>query len=258
MTTGQEKTLEIDGRSVRVSLSLPDAANGERAVSTLLVCERPDATVDVASLLPALGDALAPVGWAMARFDVADTGPPNETFRGDDLVREAVAVLEWIRDHPDVDHQRLGVLGIGAGSIVAATLAGRVDSIAGVCLLDPVLPEDFAPRRSRNNGRPSAIDTTRWPAGFFKSLAELEPAQMLRRCAGAVIVLQGAGDRIITPASAWPYLDALANDGRVADHELIALGDERMDVDEIRAVYVDRLTRFFQTIEAVSPAETSA
>jgi hypothetical protein len=124
-----------------------------------------------------------------------------------------------------------------------------------VGLLDPTVPEDLVTRRSKNNGQSSLLDTSRWSSEFVKSLVELEPAAALGGFAGSVLVLQGAGDRVITAACAHPYLDARNVGDRPTTHELIALGDERMNSEELLGVYVHRLLRFFEHMEVSASTE---
>jgi hypothetical protein len=91
-----------------------------------------------------------------------------------------------------------------------------------------------------------------------QSLSGLEPMRALSGFAGSVLVLQGAAGRVVVSTHAHQYLDALDEAGRPAMHELVALGNERMDSDEIREVYVQRLMRFFEPLRRKKTAETPA
>jgi hypothetical protein len=248
MSEADTHRVEVNGRLVRVHVTRPGESPDGGAPWAILACERPATTVEVSKLLPVLGESLAAAGCALIRYDV-EAASADESLTGEDLVSEVLAVLKRLNADDAIDRDRCGLLGIGPGAIIAAATAVRIDWIRQVCLLNPTVPEDLVTRRSKNNGQSSLLSTSRWSSEFVKSLVELDPAAALGGFAGSVLVLQGAGDRLITSACAHPYLDARDVDGRPTTHELIALGDERMNSEELIGVYVHRLLQFFEQLK---------
>src|SRR5690606_24085540 len=119
-------------------------------------------------------------------------------------VKDAIAAMEFLRSRDDIDSQRISVLGMSLGGVVASAVAARQgDHIRSVVLWNPGvnLPAAFTalvgPGEVRKGlaGGDQPVDIS-LPNGskialrseFFESLYEVVPAAEISRYAGPLLV----------------------------------------------------------------------
>lgn len=181
-------------------------------------------------------EALLDVGLAVVQVDDRGTNASTGQFAGattDDFARDAAAVVRWARQQPDIDGERLAIVGHSEGAVVALLVARDDPAVAALVLLG-------APARA---GREIArwqrqqlvtSDQARWPAAARRdvlaaadanaeSLASrdpwlrrwfaLDPRSVAREVRTPVLLLHGDVDRQVPPAHAGELASVLRDAG---------------------------------------------
>lgn len=113
--------------------------------------------------------ALVTKGIAVLRFDFRGCGDSEGLFSDftlDSHIEDALAALDVIKNHPDIDTTRLGIYGRSFGGLTAILAAEQCKSFKSICLWAPVF-----------NGDPWAdlwkqLQSGMMPEGDFKRLME--------------------------------------------------------------------------------------
>lgn len=166
--------------------------------------------------------ALAQRGVAVLRFDFAGSADSQGEFADMTILTEladARAALEFLRQQPQIDGRRLGLLGFSMGGCVAALLAGESTGFQTLVLwapvADPVQTFAYIPQKYEKKsfqGR-EVHDLHGFYVGeaFLKSLPEIHPLQTIRSFHNPVLIIQGSEDRAVTAAAGKAYADTLRN-----------------------------------------------
>lgn len=177
-------------------------------------------------MLVDLATALAEAGLVALRIDLPGRGDSEGdsvdiTVDGDRAA--AGAALAYLAVQPDVDAQRLAVLGFSWGGVLAAHLAGEDKRVRGTVLWSSIPTERLAwrPEMTTVNGREVA---EQWAMlvgrQFYDGMDRLRPLASILRTTGAVLAIYGTSDEIPTNEIA-AFQHALL-EGRIP-HEIIAV-----------------------------------
>jgi pimeloyl-ACP methyl ester carboxylesterase len=85
-----------------------------------------------------LAGALADAGYLVIRYDkrgVGRSGGRVESATLDDYADDALSVVDWLKKRPDVDPNRVAMVGYAEGGAIALAAASREKRLAGVCLI---------------------------------------------------------------------------------------------------------------------------
>ncbi|GGI06310.1 alpha/beta hydrolase family protein [Egicoccus halophilus] len=138
----RELTFVVDGLTLHATLTLPD--RDDRSPAALLIpgSGQVDRDSDHRKLplgvTRELATALAEAGIASLRFDKRGVGASEGDFLTasfDDSRADARAALAALRDQPDVDRERVLLVGHSEGAVHAASLAAEDGGLVGVVLL---------------------------------------------------------------------------------------------------------------------------
>jgi uncharacterized protein len=139
----QEVTLGSDSLAVRGTLSLPGRSGPHPAV-VLLAGSGPldrDETIGRNKPFKDIAWGLATAGVAVLRFDKVTYAHTDAVKRAheftlsDEYVPHARAAVELLRAHPEVDPERVFLLGHSLGGTVAPRIATAEPSVAGLILM---------------------------------------------------------------------------------------------------------------------------
>jgi pimeloyl-ACP methyl ester carboxylesterase len=170
----------------------------------------PDATVD---LLP-LAQALHTAGYHVLMFDLRNHGlsdaRPPVTF-GLAEARDLVAAVAWLRARPEVDGDRLGLIGFSMGANTVLYGLREVQPVRAAVLVQPVRANTYAEK---------LVTTSLGPAGA----AMLRMAEPIYRAFGG------------PPLDTIDPTGAAALSGETATLFLQGDGDPWGSVDEVRAM----------------------
>lgn len=129
-----------DGVDLAGTLTLPQGAGPWPAVVLVSGSGQQDRDETLFYHKPflVLADALSRAGIAVLRYDDRGVGgsggdPTNATSV--DFARDAEAAIDWLKQRPDIDPARIGVVGHSEGGLIAALLAARRTDLAGIVML---------------------------------------------------------------------------------------------------------------------------
>jgi hypothetical protein len=173
-------------------------------------------------------------GIAVLRFDFRGSGDSAGEFREMTIsgeVADAVAALSYLISRPEVDGDRVGVLGLSLGGCVAACLAGRDQRVRALVLWAATAhPERIGERLASELGAADVLDFSGWGLGrgFIEDAAGVRPLSDAARYLGPALVVHGEKDQAVPVADARDYEKALGGAKTVhvipeADHVFSSL-----------------------------------
>ena len=176
-------------------------------------------------------------GLAVLRFDFRGSGDSAGEFREMTVSREiedAEAALNYLVSRPEVDGNRVGVLGLSLGGCVAACLAGREARIRALVLWAATAhPERTRARLTPQFEGKDVLDLHGWDLGraYLDDLVNIVPLKEAARYLGPSLVVHGSDDEAVPPSDASDYRLALGGACRLhlvegADHVFSSLGHE--------------------------------
>jgi hypothetical protein len=180
-----------------------------------------------------VADALGRRGIAVLRLDDrgvggsggAVRGATSESFAGD--IEDALA---WLRTRPDIDGDRLALVGHSEGGLIAPMIAARDPKLRAIVLMAapawtgrrvtdyqnryaidrhfPAASRDSVLRASR-----TAVDSLAASSAWLRFFLDYDPLPALRRVKVPVLILQGQTDRQVPFEQASELARALAKAG---------------------------------------------
>ncbi|HEY1534062.1 MAG TPA: alpha/beta fold hydrolase, partial [Polyangiaceae bacterium] len=222
------------------SLALPAQPAAARVPGAVLIAgsgpQDRDESVHGAKPFRDLALALAARGIATLRYDkrtfahpelfIADPSPTVET----ETIVDAVAAIGVLRARPELDPQRLFVIGHSLGALLAPEVASRAGEIAGLVLLAapgrPVLEltleqlriqgvkaSDLAPLEARIHALPQLAATESLlglPASYWQDLDKRDEMQIARDLGRPVLLLRGGSDQNVFAVDQERWVQALS------------------------------------------------
>ncbi|MCK4282783.1 MAG: alpha/beta fold hydrolase [Candidatus Brocadiae bacterium] len=191
-------------------------------------------------------------GLAVLRFDFRGSGDSEGDFADMTVsgeIADAAAALEFLASRPEVDGDRLGVLGLSIGGCVSACLAGREPAVRALVLWAAVAHlERLTERLAPELGGGKVLDMQGWAVGraLLDDVSHIEPLREVARYAGPSLVVHGSQDDTVPPSDAADYRVALGGHCRLhyvegADHVFSGLAWKREAIEASRAFLVKAL-----------------
>lgn len=256
MPSEQFAQFAVAGQQLYGMLHLPDGAGPHPAVA--LVHGFTGNAAEDHFVFTKLARQLARDGVAALRFDCRGSGWSEGDFADMTIegeVADALAALDVLATHPEIDDARLGLLGLSLGGCVAALAASRSSHVRALALwaavahpaqvfFESVLPQDAAtadPTQPLDRG-----GLTVGPA-FLAGLHQAHPLDELASYRNAGLVVHGTADTVVPLSEASAYIDALrpgyrqlfAVDG--GDHTFARADHERQVIGLTSAWFVAML-----------------
>jgi len=186
----------------------------------------------------ALSRALEAAGVASLRFDFHGSGESDGDFIDMTIASEradAAAAIDWVKAQPAIDPQRVGLIGMSLGGLVAAcTLGARPDVRAG-CLWAAAADTAARLREMMSDDDRRSLAERGWVdkegrrlgKGFFDDLPAHRPYDEIALYGGPVMVIHGTADETVPLGDGRGYVAALEarGDGAVTDHLFIEGGN---------------------------------
>ena len=203
--------------------------------------------------------AFCEAGLNVLRFDFRGSGESDGRFRDMTIggeIDDALVALEALRAEPTADPDRIGLLGLSLGGLVAACAAGRDGNVRALVLWSAVAEmAELVEARWRMPIRADRIDPRgcydhgahEIGAGFLLDCARINPLQEVTGHSGPVLVVHGSDDLAVPPQHARRYMSAVpSDDARLhvipgADHTFSTVELERRVIDLTRDWLADRL-----------------
>ncbi|HEX2863643.1 MAG TPA: alpha/beta fold hydrolase, partial [Deinococcales bacterium] len=164
---------------------------------------------------------LAENGIASLRFDFRGSGESEGLFSEMTAQRELEDVRHAYRQvivQPEVNAQRVGLLGLSMGGMIAALAAGEPDmKFKTLTLWAPASPDGWLnsfPEGMTPDTMPETEDLGGNPVGrdFFQKLRDLDSFGAAARFAGPSLVVHGEADQAVPVSNGRKYAEILKGD----------------------------------------------
>lgn len=176
--------------------------------------------------------ALCQHGIAALRFDFRGSGDSAGEFSEVTLsgeIRDARAALDFLRGAAGVDAQRLGLLGLSLGGLVAVLTAAQDRRVRALALWGAVaeprraVQQKTTPETAAQLQARGVADLGGWPigAGLVRELMSAEPLRTAERLRVPTLVVHGEQDEEVPPAEAVAYEEALRRGGAEVERHMI-------------------------------------
>lgn len=165
--------------------------------------------------------AFCEAGLNVLRFDFRGSGESDGLFREMTIggeIEDALVALEALRSEPTVERDRVGLLGLSLGGLVASCAAGRAGDVRALALWSAVAElEEIARSRwevpADADGIPGDFVREIGPheigAGFARDSVRIKPLKEIAGHPGPVLVVHGTNDQSVPLGDAHRYMDAI-------------------------------------------------
>jgi len=203
-------------------------------------------TRDEAGAFRRVADELAARGIASIRVDFPGCGESTEPFSAnaiDTMLEDLNAARRYALADPDIDAQRVAILGYSMGGRLALISLDVEPAWAAAALWAPAAGDGpdamytflggrgaYLDLRSRSYAAGTVAIRTPWGqeqelgAGWFRGLEAHSPMSPLQRYEGPLLVLHGSDDMIVDPAYGAAVAEAAAR-SRSVSYELVPEAD---------------------------------
>lgn len=251
----QFRAFEVDGDRIAASIHIPD----QTPAPGLVMCHGfTGQRTEAHFLFVKAARALCGAGLNVLRFDFRGSGESDGRFRDMTISREiedALEALRVIRAEPDVVAERVGLLGLSLGGLVAACAASRDGDVRALVLWSAVADmEGLVRDRWAMSTEPGADARDYYEHGpheigaaFVQDALRVRPLEEIAQFAGPVLVVHGDNDQSVPLAHARRYMNAVGpDDARLlvvpgADHTFSTVALERQVIQATQAWLSDRL-----------------
>jgi len=250
----QQRQFQVQGQTIIASLHVPEVAPAPGVV----MCHGFTGTrIEAHFLFVKAARELCAAGLNVLRFDFRGSGESEGSFEEMTIegeIADALAALEGLRAEPTVDPERVALLGLSLGGLVAACAAARDGQVRALVLWAAVadLMEVFQLRTNREEveaalAREGYVErgAHRIGRGFWEDCQRLDPLAELASYPGPALVVHGSDDQSVPVAHLERYLAALPGEDKTghvipgADHTFTSVAWER----EVITVTRDWLSR---------------
>ncbi|MGB8956586.1 MAG: alpha/beta fold hydrolase [Tumebacillaceae bacterium] len=211
----QAITLEYQGMTLRGMEHVPEQRAGERLPAVILYHGFTGNKLEGHRLFLKISRALANNGYAAFRYDFIGSGESDGDFEDMTVskeIAEADAILDSVRNDPRIDPDRVILLGMSMGGLVASVLAGdRPQDVHKLVLLCPAgnVYEFVKPMLDAYLADPS-LQVVDWGANlvgraFGEDVKTLDVYGRAQRYPGEVLLIHGTNDPTVPFAVSGLY-----------------------------------------------------
>lgn len=193
--------------------------------------------------------AFCEAGLNVLRFDFRGSGESDGLFRDMTIgseVEDALVALEAMRAEPTVIAERVGLLGLSLGGLVASCAAARDGRARALVLWSAVADlEEIIRERWQMPTRPEQVDPQNCyqhgaheiGGGFLLDSARIKPLEEIPRHTRPVLVVHGTDDQSVPLDHAHRYMNAIASEDSTlavidgADHTFSTVALEQQVAD---------------------------
>ncbi|MET7474825.1 alpha/beta fold hydrolase [Streptomyces sp. NPDC005648] len=208
-----------DGLILRSTLHIPDGPTGTGWPTAVFVHGFSSNRLELPDFV-AMSRLLEANGVASVRFDLSGHGESDGDFFDVTItgeIAETRAVLAAVRAFDFVDSERIGLVGMSMGGVVAGIVAGEEPRIRALCLWSPAAIAPFEIGKGHLKGRSLAAeievkgyfdaDGHRMSPALVEDIAGLDVYGRSGVYPGPVLILHGDQDEIAPLEYARRYLD---------------------------------------------------
>jgi len=211
------------GRTLRGMLHLPAAAGKDPIPGVAFFHGFTGDRMESHWMFVKCSRALARAGLASLRFDFYGSGESAGEFREMSLTGEIAdgrAAVAFLRGQEGIDPQRVGLLGLSLGGLVAATLAPSVTAKALVlwsAVAHTARLRDMVKKSAKRiPGKPGAheFDTREISPRLVEDVSKFEPIRHLARFKGPTLIVHPENDEVISVSHARDFFWAAGADAK--------------------------------------------
>jgi dienelactone hydrolase len=265
-----DTTIQSRGVAIPVTIVTPAPGEGER-FPLVVMAHGHGGSRQEGGGYKAVAEAMAKQGIASIRMDFPGCGDSTESFTNNNLsnmLQDLLAARKYAAALPDIDAERVGVLGYSMGGRLAVLLAEIDPSYKVMVLWTPALDngaereinelggaDAYAALREQAHDAGVAQYTTRWGTTlelgyrWFTDLEETTPLLSLTSYEGPLLVLYGDQDDVVPPAVSEAAIAAAMRSSEVVQH-VVATANHALGIysnrPEIAAEVFDTTVEFFR------------
>lgn len=208
----------VEGQSVYGMMHLPD---GKGKFPAVALCHGFTGNrIEDHRLFVKMARLLAANGVAALRFDFRGSGESEGDFEQVTIsgeIADALAAIEFLRKQPEIDPDRIGLIGLSMGGCVATCAATRDGKVKALALWAAVAdvkgafsPERMPPEARELLEKQGWLDFRGWKVAkkFYEDASRIDPLQEASRYSGAVLIVHGAKDPVVPVDHAHRYHEA--------------------------------------------------
>ena len=215
----------VDGQKVIGTLNIPDGVSKPPVVLLLhgFTGSRNELEIPAVKegIFSRAAKAWADKGMASLRIDFRGNGQSDGKFEDmtmEGLIADAKAALDFLAASPDLDKDKIAIVGWSMGGAVAASVAGRTEhDLDAVALWAPAtnMGSSFAllvgPELMKAGMAAKDVPATmkmpwgaevKLKAGFFESMYRIDPVAEIETYDGPLLVAVGTKDDVVYPQPA--------------------------------------------------------
>jgi pimeloyl-ACP methyl ester carboxylesterase len=242
ITRAGDEEVFVPALGFKLSGTLSKPAAAGRGPAVVLVggagSEDRDQRVSGIPIFGQLAGALADRGYLVIRYDTRGVGRSSgrvESATLEDYADDALSAVEWLKKRPDVDPDRVAIVGYGEGGAIALVAGSRQKRLGGLCLIaapgqtgrdvtihqqQHALERSSEPdpsKRAKSDLELRVLDAvikgTGWdgvpPAvqhqadtAWFRTWLLFDPAKVMKKVNQPLLIVAGELDRQFPPAQA--------------------------------------------------------
>lgn len=204
----------VEGQTVYGMMHLPE---GKGKFPAVALCHGFTGNrIETHRLFVKMARLLAASGIAALRFDFRGSGESEGDFEQVTVsgeITDALAALDFLRKQPEIDPNRIGLIGLSLGGCVATCAASRDGKVkalvlwAAVAILKGLSIEGVPPETRDLLEKQGWVDFGGWKVSkkFYEDAAKIDPLREALRYDGAVLIIHGAKDTVVPVDHAHRY-----------------------------------------------------
>lgn len=249
------RQFSVDGKRIAASIHVPD----ETPAPGIVMCHGfTGQRMEAHFLFVKAARELCAAGFNVLRFDFRGSGESDGRFRDMTASREiedALQALQVMRTEPTVDADRVGLIGLSLGGLVAACTAARDGDVRALVLWSAVADMGEIVRGRWDMPKEPGADGREYyehgpheiGAEFLRDAMRVKPVDEIAGYAGPVLVVHGDADQSVPIEHAHRYMEAIPSDDAQllviegADHTFSTVALEKEVIGATAAFFKERL-----------------
>ncbi len=207
----------VDGQTVYGMMHLPERKGKVPAVA---MCHGFTGNrIEAHRLFVKTARILAANGIAALRFDFRGSGESEGDFEQVTIsseIADALEAINFLRKQPEIDHDRIGLIGLSLGGCVATCTAARNEKVRALVLWAAVADLKILLNMLTQPEVRDSLDKQGWfdfggwkiSKAFYNDAASIDPLRESLRYDGAVLIVHGANDPVVPVDHAHRYYAA--------------------------------------------------